>query len=453
MLLQLVGFLGTIATARYAIHAGVIGITLLTLHLWVNGRENTRDRDMHGRVVVLTGAFTAVGLRVLTELADRGAQVIALTSSLSSPLVQELIPVLRQTSKNELIYAEECDLDSPASIRNFCQQLIQPRPSLDGNSPAESQRVDALVMTHEYPHVDSAPIATASSSISDVDADEHRLRPTLASFLLTTLILPSLLRAPSDRDIRIVNVVNPAYAAAIPSFSPTSLAPAKKCSTFTKEGYRSLRAIIVGRHLQRIFDALLSSPDKQAPVAPDPDADEFIRPSLLYKGSNIISVVVSPGFTMGETVTPLLASVGHTRYGFLNLLHYYIIIFPFLVIITKSTRAATQSILYALFLPHPRKVNPALSETGDSAKHQNVDGRVIEGGMLYRDCAVVALPGRSEREILEREDVGRAVWEYLEEGVKRWEEDEAQRLAEVVKDGGPTTRKKTRLSFAKDGKH
>jgi len=82
-----------------------------------------------------------------------------------------------------------------------------------------------------------------------------------------------------------------------------------------------------------------------------------------------------------------------------------------------------------------------------------VDERVIEGGMLYRDCAVVALPGRSEREILEREDVGRAVWEYLEEGVKRWEEDEAQRLAEVVKDGGPTTRKKTRLSFAKDGKH
>jgi hypothetical protein len=135
---------------------------------------------------------------------------------------------------------------------------------------------------------------------------------------------------------------------------------------------------------------------------------------------------------------------------------YYIIIFPFLLIITKSTRAATQSILYALFLPHPRKVNPALSvksETGDSAKHQNVDGRVIEGGMLYRDCAVVALPGRSEREILEREDVGRAVWEYLEEGVKRWEEDEARRLVEVVKDGEPTTGKKTRLSSGKDGKH
>ena len=279
------------------------------------------------------GAFTSIGLRVLTELADRGAQIIALTPSLSSPLVQELIPVLRQTSNNELIYAEECDLESPASIRNFCKQLNQPRPSLDGNSPAEPQRVDALVMTHEYPHVDSdsgSVVTIPSSLISDIDADKHRLRPTLASFLLTTLILPSLLRAPLDRDIRIVNVVNPVYAAAVPAFTPTSLAPSKKMSLFAKEGYRSLRAIVIARHLQRIFNALASGPDKPAPesTAPDPDANEFIPLSLLYKGSNIISVAVSPGFTVAETVVPLLSSFSHTRYAPFNFLQYIMYVVP-----------------------------------------------------------------------------------------------------------------------------
>jgi hypothetical protein len=141
---------------------------------------------------------------------------------------------------------------------------------------------------------------------------------------LTTLILPSLLRASSDRDIRIVSVVNPVYAAAVPVFSPTSLAPSKKLSLFAKEGYRSLRAIIIARHLQRIFNALTSGSDKHTPArtAPDPDADEIIPPSLLYKGSNIISVAVSPGFTIAETVAPLLTAFGRTRYTALNLLKY-----------------------------------------------------------------------------------------------------------------------------------
>jgi len=37
-------------------------------------------------------------------------------------------------------------------------------------------------------------------------------------FLLTTLLLPALLVAPVERDIRIINIVNPFYAAAAPAF-------------------------------------------------------------------------------------------------------------------------------------------------------------------------------------------------------------------------------------------
>ncbi|KAJ3918138.1 hypothetical protein F5877DRAFT_79273 [Lentinula edodes] len=83
-----------------------------------------------------------------------------------------------------------------------------------------------------------------------------------ASFLLT-LLLPSLLTAPTKHGIRIINVVNRSYAAAsAPSFSSafydslTSDKTPPPNSTSLTEGTRSLRTVILIRHLQRILDAL-----------------------------------------------------------------------------------------------------------------------------------------------------------------------------------------------------
>ena len=64
----------------------------------------------------------------------------------------------------------------------------------------------------------------------------------------------------------------------------------------------------------------------------------------------------------------------------------------------------------------------------------DTDRRVIDGGKLYRDCAVVVLPGRGELDLLDQESVGRGVWEHLEKGIKIWEEDETQALKELAKE-------------------
>lgn len=256
----------------------------------------------------------------MDQLARRGTQIIALVPSIDDPVIQELIPAMRTATSNELIYAEECDLGSSTSIREFCKRLIQPQPSMDGQGRAEPSRLDAVILMHEY--LPNIPVTAMSSLHSKSDVLEPSLlsrqrRASTATFLLTTLILPSLLRAPSDRDIRFINVVNPLYAAAIPTFDPASREEPKEKSLFAREGARSLRSIILGRHLQRVFDALLATSAKSEQTGPllDPN-DTSAHSSLaqMYKGSNILSVVVSPGYG-SQYIRQLLSASG--RHGLL----------------------------------------------------------------------------------------------------------------------------------------
>jgi hypothetical protein len=100
---------------------------------------------------------------------------------------------------------------------------------------------------------------------------------------------------------------------------------------------------------------------------------------------------------------------------------------PILSLITKSPTAAIQSVLYALFVPHPFK-----SQTLKA-----------QGGALYRECDVVSFPEGVTLE--EDESVGRAVWEGLERGLKVWEEAEKQSLKEMKAEGDEKKAEKERL--------
>ena len=142
----------------------------------------------------------------------------------------------------------------------------------------------------------------------------------------------------------------------------------------------------------------------------------------------------------------------------------YILLQPLLIVFTKSSTAALQSVLHVLFLPTPfksrsQKLASTTSTTDGKGKSiaDLIPEEVLKPGALYSECAVVhlkvalpELPDESKDEpqkvggqegIVVSDDgelggelAGRLVWEAFEEELKRWE---AANAPEVKLDENP----------------
>jgi len=419
--------------SNYYVHALVAIVTILAIRAFAQGRSTNRERDLHARVVLVTGGFTPMGLTLLRELAGRGAHIIALSPvPIESPKIDILINLLRSTTNNEQIFADECDLTSPNSVHDFCTKFLT----------GQEHRLDAIIFAHEYQH-----ICSFFSYGSTEDLEKERQEASLATFLATTLLLPALLVAPVERDIRIINVINPFYAAAVPSFSPSFDALPLSSSMFLQEGRRALRMAVFTRHLQRVLDALPSG--GQVPKTDD-NTNTIPVVSEKSQKSNIVAVSVCPGISRSDTIAPLLASDLSTRgFSTTGTIIYYLLQ-PILRVLVKSPNAALQSILHVLFLPTPFKASPAkpAAATGP-IENDTLPEEILKPGALYRECAVVHLhvpsppdpfkdipmsnkgkgkeneggsgQGLADDGELGGEVAGRLVWESFEKALKEWE--------------------------------
>jgi hypothetical protein len=193
--------------------------------------------------------------------------------------------------------------------------------SSGGGVDSEPPRLDAVVFAHEYVHIG----AFRGSVAEKTDERRRRLEARLATFFFTTLLLPVLLTAPQERDIRFINIVNPFYGAAIPSFDPKSTEHPPTGSIWIEEGRRSLENILFTRHFQRILDALPSlSVQTRMPsntrtsstgVKMETEAVATKRPS------NIVALAVSPGISRWDTLAPFMradrGSTSFSVFGFL----------------------------------------------------------------------------------------------------------------------------------------
>ena len=136
---------------------------------------------MHNKQVLITGGNAGVGFATAKELAIRGAKVAIIARNKAKGT--EAVKKLSQHSSNKIaLYI--ADLSSQKSIRTVCAQIQQELPIID----VLINNAGAVYTSYE----------------ESVEGIEMQLAVNhLAPFLLTHLLLPNLLAAPSGR---IVNV-------------------------------------------------------------------------------------------------------------------------------------------------------------------------------------------------------------------------------------------------------
>ncbi|KAI0282877.1 hypothetical protein BGY98DRAFT_954054 [Russula aff. rugulosa BPL654] len=351
MVLKILYAIGTavLPSEHYYTHLAVAAVGIATVYAFAQGRKTSRERDLHGRTILITGAFTPNGLTLLNSLAQRGAYIIALTSEppdTSPPAT--LVSLLRSTTSNENIYAEQCDLTSPASIRAFCN-----------NYHKSEQRLDAVIFAHEY-----APIGSIFSYKNCVMRD-------LSGCHAASPFAPD---GTCERDIRLITLINPFYAAAARVFTTSPPSASSSPSLLLTEGRRALRTAILMRHLQRVLDALPSGAQ-----VPPTDVNAQSIP--------VVSDKVHVQTSRADVVAPLLAAdSSRGSVSWLGMI-MYILLNPFLRVLTKSPSSASQSTLHALFLPTPFKY---LSFAPDDPQKRAPE-EVLKPGALYAECAVAPI--------------------------------------------------------------
>lgn len=281
----------------------VIGVVYV-LKQYFGGTKCKSERDMHGKVVMITGGTSGIGAQVAKQLATRGAQVVLLTHHEQSDLfLVDYIEDLRTQCDNELIYAEQVDLSSLHSIRLFATRWVD-------NAPP--RRLDmiilcAAVMTPKW--------GKSRTTIEGIE--EEWMINYLSTYHLLSILSPAIRAQPPDRDVRILFSTCSSYIGGTLDLNNTE--------TKTKSGSLShsrtkLALMNFAYAFQKHLDAY-QRPDKQP--------------------NNARALLVDPGYSRTPGMRRWLT--GGSLVGLL----LYLLTWPLWWLILKSPDQGAQSYLFA----------------------------------------------------------------------------------------------------------
>lgn len=147
----------------------------------------TRDDipDQSGRIILLTGGNSGLGLEAALGLARKGARVIATTRSMER--AREVADRIAAESGEGTVEFEQLDLADLASVRALADRILE-----------RGQGVDVLV--------NNAGIMAVPDRRTTADGFELQLGTNyLGHFALTGLLLPTLLARPGARVVSITS--------------------------------------------------------------------------------------------------------------------------------------------------------------------------------------------------------------------------------------------------------
>ncbi|KAK6456905.1 uncharacterized protein RJT20DRAFT_35482 [Scheffersomyces xylosifermentans] len=340
---------------------GPPALTLAAIKYYFAGASNTWERDLHGKVYIITGGTTGLGAQVAYELATRGAQLILLVRSTEDIWVADFVEDLRDKTNNILIYAEQCDLNSLHSVRLFATKWLDNQPP---------RRLDGVVCCA----AESIPRGKARQVT--VDGVERQLGINyLANFHLLTLLGPSLKVQPPDRDVRVI----------LATCSTQSLGDVDVDDLlWEKKRYPSGQPWKVYGSSKLLLGLF---------------AKEYQRRLNSYERKdkapcNIRINLVNPGL-MRTASTRRFISMG-TILGLI----FYMIFYPIFFLFFKSARQGAQSVFFTLFAP----IFPKL-----------------DGGNLIQECKIIT----KVRTEMTDEGLQKEVFEKTEELIEKLEKQSA----------------------------
>ncbi|KAL7910508.1 hypothetical protein GGI35DRAFT_448984 [Trichoderma velutinum] len=279
---------------------------LVLLKLYASGRSNPAERNLHGRVVMVTGGTSGIGAEVTYELAARGAQLVLLTQvPASDPFLVEFIQDVRDKTGNHLIYAEQVDLASLYSVRKFATKWVD-------NAPP--RRLDMIVLC-----ASTMTPPGGKRTVTEEGVEEMWQVNYLANFHLLSILSPALKAQPFDRDVRVVIATCSSYIGS-PSLKDGLANAEKDWSPGSAYARSKLALNVFGSYFQKHLDA-------------------YKRPDQLPMNTRVI--FVDPGFSRTPGMRRWM-----TR-GSLMGLALYMCFYAVPWFLLKSPHKGAQSILYA----------------------------------------------------------------------------------------------------------
>lgn len=319
----------------------------------------------------LQGGFSGPGLELLRSLALRGCQVIALHPTPADASIVQLTMLLRETSGNERLYAEQCDVRSVASIRAFVKRWERDgRKGLVGDLKA---RIEGLVFCDgDGNGLEGVGIGLPHALVPTPDADPLDLHHTsllLARHALIQLLLPTLLHSAAESPVRIILQLSPFYAAS-PALNPTALNLDLQAAgsygpyaPWVAEGQASLASLALLRELQARVDET-----RAAKGAADSSA-------------GIVCLAVCGGFTRAWFRTTLRADWAHPAFSWIGWL-VHLVLLPIIWLLAKSAEQASQDLLLAVLGSGARAEVPTV--IGDEATKEKEKAAEGEKGAMVR---------------------------------------------------------------------
>lgn len=329
---------------------------------------------------------------MVRALAHRGAQIVLLVRQpLSDPFLVDYIEDLRTETNNELITAENVDLESLHSIRLFATKWVD-------NAPP--RRLDMIILCAN----------TMTPPGGQATMTEDGLESTwglnyLANFHLLSILSPALRAQPPDRDVRIIFGTCAAYVGGkLPDFDTKSATTKSKKEAKVEPGQITPSGVYATSKLALMTFA----------VAFQKHLSTYARPDK--KPMNARVIIVDPGWTRTPGMRRFLT------FGSLWGLALYLITWPLWWLVLKSPDQGAQTFLYAAM--------------------EAQWGRG-EGGYFLKECRRYSWT----RKEIEDEVVQKKLWENSEKTVEVLEKESAKRRAlekkEKEKSDGKSTAKES----------